>query len=130
PRAVTELIIATRNSHKVEEIQAVLPQHFSCRTLKDFPDAPAVDENQPTFTGNATKKAVELARWLAGKLALVRSQSGGGKPSVEQQKEGHSKRYALADDSGLEVDALKGAPGFHSARFANLDSGDAGNASD
>jgi XTP/dITP diphosphohydrolase len=97
---VRTLLIATRNQHKVTEIQAILGASFQFLTLNDFPNAPKVIENADTFTGNATKKAVELARWISenSKLDLI-----------------------LADDSGLEVDALNGAPGVHSARFAALD---------
>src|SRR6478736_2251901 len=108
------LLIATRNAHKVEEIQAILGTGYGCRTLKDFGAAPAVIEDAATFTGNATKKAVELARWLA----------------VSEAGAGARLDYVLADDSGLEVYALGGAPGVHSARFAALDSGSDGNSAD
>ena len=110
-RRMIKLLIATRNDHKVGEIQAMLGAGFQCLTLRDFPAAPAVVEDAPTFAGNANKKAIEIARWLSGQA--------GQKPD-----------YVLADDSGLEVDALAGAPGIHSARFAALDSGRSGNSSD
>lgn len=100
-------LIATRNAHKVQEIQSILEGPFRFLALSYFPGAPSVVEDANTFSGNATKKAVELARWLA---------SG----RVGYQEVPH---YVLADDSGLEVDALNGAPGVHSARFAALDSG-------
>ena len=103
---MTTLLIATRNAHKVWEIQAILGADFHCLTLKEFPNAPPVIEDADTFAGNATKKAVELAKWLAS--APINYQ-----PSTIN--------YILADDSGLEVDALNGAPGVHSARFAALD---------
>jgi len=106
---VLSWIIATRNFHKVAEIQAILGGAFVYRTLKDFPDAPTVAEDAPDFAGNATKKAVELARWVG---ALT-------DPSEDES-------WVLADDSGLEVDALHGAPGVHSARFAAIDSEAAG----
>jgi XTP/dITP diphosphohydrolase len=102
---MTTLLIATRNAHKVGEIQAILGAQFRCLTLKEFPGAPAVVEDADTFAGNATKKAMELAQWLSH-LSIVTP---------------HSTRFVLADDSGLEVDALNGAPGVHSARFAALD---------
>ena len=105
---MTTLLIATRNAHKVEEIQAILGVQFRCLTLKEFPDAPAVVENADTFAGNATKKAVELAKWRAGEKSTANSQQP-------------TPNFVLADDSGLEVDALNGAPGVHSARFAALD---------
>jgi XTP/dITP diphosphohydrolase len=106
------MLIATRNMHKVEEIRAILGRTFRCLSLRDFPDAPEVLEDAPTFAGNATKKAVQLARWSSGNRGS----------EVASQ-------YVLADDSGLEVDALNGAPGVHSARFAALDTRAVGNSS-
>ncbi len=104
---MTTLLIATRNQHKVGEIRAILGERFRFLTLTDFPGAPKVIEDADTFAGNATKKAVELAGWRPSAL-----------PSNHQAS---SINYVLADDSGLEVDALNGAPGVHSARFAALD---------
>jgi len=100
-------VIATRNTHKVEEIKAILGNAFRYLTLNDFPGAPKVIEDASTFAGNATKKAVELAKWLAETSRSKVSRFG----SV----------FVLADDSGLEVDALDGKPGVHSARFAAED---------
>ena len=108
-------LIATRNAHKVGEIRAILGKQFNYLTLNDFPDAPPVIEDAPTFTGNATKKAVELAKWLA---------------STRNIELGTRNFFVLADDSGLEVDALNGAPGVFSARFASLESGTPGNSPD
>lgn len=104
---MTTLLIATRNAHKVGEIQAMLGAAFRLLTLRDFPGAPAIHEDTATFAGNAAKKAGELARWLA---------AGGWAPVPPAL-------FVLADDSGLEVDALAGQPGVHSARFAALDQG-------
>jgi XTP/dITP diphosphohydrolase len=104
---MTTLLIATRNAHKVGEIQAILGADFRCLTLKEFPDAPAVVEDAETFAGNATKKAVELARWLVPRISNFKFQIS-------------NPVFVLADDSGLEVDVLGGAPGVHSARFAAL----------
>ncbi len=103
---MTTLLIATRNRHKVGEISAILGDRFQFLTLNDFPAAPKVVEDAETFAGNATKKAVELARWLSLTSPVTRHLS---------------PAFVLADDSGLEVDALNGAPGVHSARFAALD---------
>ena len=102
---MTTLLIATRNRHKVEEIRAILGGRFQFLTLNNFPTAPKVVEDAATFAGNATKKAVELAKWLA----------------QIPNSEFRIPNFVLADDSGLEVDALNGAPGVHSARFAALD---------
>src|ERR1700744_2450091 len=99
------MFIATRNAHKVGEIRAILGGRFQILTLEDFPQAPKVVEDADTFAGNAAKKAVELARWI------------GSKSDAESAK----VDFVLADDSGLEVDALNGAPGVYSARFAALD---------
>ena len=109
---MTTVLIATRNRHKVAEIKSILGNDFEFLTLDDFPGAPAVVEDAPHFAGNATKKAVALANWIA---------ATGNPRRVES---------VLADDSGLEVDALNGAPGVHSARFAALDSGAPGNSPD
>src|SRR5208282_977486 len=103
---MTTLLIATRNAHKAGEIRAILGSVFRFLTLNDFPNAPKVAEDADTFAGNATKKAVELARWLVA-------------GSINHQPS--TINFVLADDSGLEVDALNGAPGVHSARFAALD---------
>ncbi|HLH53845.1 MAG TPA: non-canonical purine NTP pyrophosphatase [Verrucomicrobiae bacterium] len=111
------LIIATRNPHKVDEIRAILGTQFECLSLNAFPGAPEVVEDSGTFAGNATKKAVQLAKWISRQKTL-KTASG----SVGQI-------FVLADDSGLEVDALGGAPGVHSARFAALDTGKQGNSS-
>jgi len=87
------LVLATRNRHKVEELSAMLKE-LPVRILSfhDFPDMPDVVEDGATLTENAIKKAREVALFT-------------GLP-------------ALADDTGLEVDALDGAPGVRSARFA------------
>ena len=115
------LLIATRNAHKVGEIRAILGEGFRFLTLNDFPAAPEVVEDVGTFAGNATKKAVELARWL-GERQNPESKLAGISSGVKGER-----FYVLADDSGLEVDALGGAPGVHSARFAALDTGKPGN---
>ncbi len=93
------LVIATRNKHKVEEIRSILGNGHEYLSLADFPDAPEVHEDADSFEGNARKKAEAIARWYVG--------AHGGAPAT-----------ILADDSGLEVDALDGAPGVISARYA------------
>jgi XTP/dITP diphosphohydrolase len=112
---MTALLIATGNAHKAGEIAVILGEQFLYLTLKNFPAAPVIPETADTFAGNAALKALGLARWLAEQHAA----SGLQPPNL-----------VLADDSGLEVDALDGRPGVHSARFAALDSGHEGNAPD
>jgi len=99
------LVFATRNPGKLVELRQLLPdvavlgvEEAAARLGRDIPD---VDEDADTFVGNASKKAREVARAT-------------GFP-------------ALADDSGLEVDALGGAPGVWSARYAGTGAGDAAN---
>jgi XTP/dITP diphosphohydrolase len=88
-----KFVIATRNAHKLEEIRAIFDAAgMEVLSAKDFPDVPDTVEDRDTFEGNAIKKAQELCD--ATGLA------------------------SLADDSGLEVDALGGAPGVYSARYA------------
>ena len=105
---MTTLLIATRNAHKVGEIRAILGAQFQFLTLNDFPNAPKVVEDADTFAGNAAKKAAELAKWLGGGISNFKFQMS-------------DSALVLADDSGLEVDALNGAPGVHSARFAAME---------
>lgn len=88
-----EIVLATRNKKKIEEIARItagLP--IAILSLDDFPNCPKVVEDKNTFEGNAVKKAVVVCQCT-------------GKP-------------ALADDSGLEVEALNGGPGVYSSRYA------------
>src|SRR5690349_14709113 len=97
-----DLLIATTNAGKLAEIQAALNElPVRILSLKDFPGAPEVVEDGATYGENALKKARTLA--------------------------GFSGLPALADDSGLEVDALDGAPGIYSARYSGEDADDARN---
>jgi len=114
---VKTFLLSTRNAHKVAEIRALLGDAFEYLTLADFPEAPTVKEDADTFAGNAAKKAVELAAWVS-------------RQGISTLKSQISDLWVLADDSGLEVDAIGGAPGVHSARFAALDQGAPGNSPD
>ncbi|MGM0453129.1 MAG: XTP/dITP diphosphatase [Thermodesulfobacteriota bacterium] len=97
---MTTLVIATRNPGKTAEIRDLLKNYpVSIKNLDDFGEIPEVDEDGTTFDDNAYKKASFAARVL-------------GFP-------------AMADDSGLCVTALNGAPGVHSARFAGKEATDA-----
>src|SRR3954470_15626526 len=95
------LVLGTRNRKKGREMVELLRpswepasrlDRLSITTLDDHPEVPEVVEDAPTFAGNACKKASETA------LAL--------------------NTWVIADDSGLTVDALGGAPGVFSARYA------------
>ena len=115
------LLIATRNAHKVGRDSRDSRRAFRYLTLNDFPNPPEVIEDAGTFAGNATKKAVALAKWLANAQGMKANAAG-----LSPGRRG-GRTLVLADDSGLEVDALGGAPGVHSARFAALDTGKPGN---
>ena len=117
---MTALVIATRNPHKAREIQQVLAGDYQYLTLTDFPGAPLAAEDGDTFAANAAKKTSALAGWLAAHSQLLLQKLGSPETPL----------YVLADDSGLEVDALGGAPGVHSARFAAMDAPGAGNSPD
>ncbi len=94
------LVIATRNKNKTREIRGLLKDFpIEVKNLDDFGPIPEVVEDGETFDDNSYKKASLTARFL-------------GLP-------------ALADDSGLAVDALDGRPGVHSARYAGEDATDA-----
>ena len=95
----TILVLATRNKGKTSEIRELLADYpIEIRNLDDFGPIPPIEEDGDTFDANAYKKSSLTARYL-------------GFP-------------ALADDSGLCVDALGGAPGVYSARFAGEDATD------
>lgn len=95
------LWVSTRNAHKAEEISQILAPGCSIKSLLDLPEFPDVDENGLTYRENAELKARALFA--------------------------HVKEPVFADDSGLEVDALNGRPGIHSARFSGLDTNHARN---
>ena len=95
-----KLVLATRNQDKVREIGEILKieDGIELLSLHNYPDALDVVEDGKTYEENAIKKASELAEYT-----------------------GH---LTIADDSGLEVDALGGAPGVHSARYAGENASD------
>jgi len=95
------LLVSTRNAHKVGEIRAILGPDFEVFDLSALPDMPEVEETGTTFEENATLKAVAASLLFDG--------------------------WVIADDSGLEVDALGGAPGVYSARYAGEQGDDAAN---
>ncbi len=110
PDVGISLVLGTRNAKKRRELlELIAPPweanprlaRLAVRTLDEFPEAGDVDEDAETFAGNARKKAVETARALG--------------------------LWVLADDSGLTIDALGGAPGVLSARFAGVHGDDEAN---
>jgi XTP/dITP diphosphohydrolase len=98
-----DLLVATTNSGKIREFREMLGHTgVSFSDLSAYPGTPAVEETGHTFRANACLKAAAYARLF--------------------------DRYAVADDSGLEVDALGGSPGVHSARWAELNNAGKGDA--
>lgn len=121
---MTSLIIATRNAHKIQEFKAILGKKVRYFTLDDFTGAPPAKEDGTDFEQNAVKKSVSITRWL---LQNPKFQV----PLLpETVKDVIGPIFALADDSGLEVNALDGEPGIHSARYAHLGTNFPGNAPD
>jgi XTP/dITP diphosphohydrolase len=95
---VIELVVATRNRHKTREIEHILGTEFKVRDLGAHPEVPDIRESGTSFEENAKLKALAASRQLP---ALV-----------------------IADDSGLEVDVLGGAPGIYSARYGGANATD------
>ena len=95
---VIDLLVATRNAHKTEEIQRILGPQFNVTDLAAHPEIPHIAESGTTFQENAILKAVAVSKRMPG--------------------------FVIADDSGLEVEALGGAPGIHSARYAGMNATD------
>lgn len=88
-----ELVVASRNEKKARELRDLLQSAgVTVRSVAEFTEATEVEEDGTTFAENAAKKASQVARQLG--------------------------RWALGEDSGLEVDALGGAPGVYSARYS------------
>lgn len=92
-QTLPRLIIATRNAHKTSEIKAMIGDRFEVVDATAFPDFPEIEETGTTFLANARLKAEGISRQVAG--------------------------WVLSDDSGLEVDALNGAPGVWSSSFGD-----------
>ncbi len=95
------ILVATKNRKKADELVQLLGEGWKILVLLDIPEAPDVIENGWTFDENAAKKAVGIASVYDG--------------------------LVLGDDSGLEVDALHGAPGIYSARYAGRHGDDEAN---
>ena len=95
-----KVCIATGNKKKIDEIKPLL-KDFEVLSIADGINIPEVEENSDTFEGNSQKKALEIAKFL--------------------------NMVAIADDSGLMVDALEGEPGVYSARYAGENANDSDN---
>ena len=90
---MTELLVATRNKKKLEEIKDLLKDlNVKITSLVDYPDLPKIDEDGETFAANAIKKAATIAMF--------------------------TKKLTIGEDSGLEVKTLNNQPGVYSARFS------------
>jgi XTP/dITP diphosphohydrolase len=94
-----DLLLATHNAHKTREFRELLGHNFEVIDLSAFPEIAIPEETEWTFEENATLKAIAASQ----------------------------NRLVVADDSGLEVDALDGAPGIYSARYAGENASDAEN---
>jgi XTP/dITP diphosphohydrolase len=94
-----QLLLATRNQHKTREFAQLLGGNFIVRDLTSKSDVPAIVESGTTFEENAALKAVTISKIFPNE-------------------------FVIADDSGLEVEALGGAPGIFSARYAGEHSND------
>ena len=91
-----EILIATNNLGKIKEIKDILDSpEIKILTIKDFPHLPKIEEDGKTYQENAFKKARKISE--------------------------HTGKICLADDSGLEIDYLKGKPGIYSSRWGNSD---------
>lgn len=99
---MTKIFLATGNKKKIKEIAAIFEgTGIELLSINDGIEIPEVVEDTDTFEGNSAKKALEIAKYL--------------------------DMYAIADDSGLCVEALDGAPGVYSARYSGEDATDASN---
>src|ERR1043166_3783363 len=96
-----QLIFATRNAHKIREVRELAGNEFRVVDLSGLPDVELPKETGTTFEQNAALKALHVSR--------------------------STKDLVIADDSGLEVGALNGAPGIYSARYAGKNAKDAAN---
>lgn len=98
---VIPILVASRNRHKLREFSELLGPHFELLGMEQISGVPQIEETGDTFEANARLKAELVSE--------------------------HSSYWVLADDSGLIVDALQGAPGVLSARFAGENATDAEN---
>jgi XTP/dITP diphosphohydrolase len=96
-----QLLLATHNANKTREFSEILGDEFVVRDLSAEPDAPEIEETGSTFEENAILKAVGISQRFSG--------------------------LVVGDDSGLEVDALEGAPGVYSARYSGPGAKDSDN---
>jgi XTP/dITP diphosphohydrolase len=103
PEPVRRIVIATHNRHKTGEFRELLGSGWQVEDLKDHPGLGSPEETGETFEENAAIKAMAAAAELGPEVLVV------------------------ADDSGLEVDALGGRPGVYSARYAGHGAGDGEN---
>ena len=97
-----QIVLASRNTKKASEISELLqPYGFQVIPVTEFPDVPEVVEDGDSFAANAAKKATEVAQAIG--------------------------QWVIGEDSGLCVDALKGAPGIYSARYSGENATDEAN---
>ncbi|MEM9455871.1 MAG: non-canonical purine NTP pyrophosphatase [Myxococcota bacterium] len=127
PAGPRRLVVASGNAHKVVEIERILAgaaPGLEVRGQRDFGVPPSIEETADDFAGNARLKAEGIAAWLRDRLRdPVRDPKHGPRQGVGLD----GATAVLADDSGVCVDVLDGAPGVISARFAGEPCDDAAN---
>jgi len=99
--SLRNLVISSNNQHKIKEIQNIFGDHFNLLAKNSVQNAPEFEETGTTFLENARLKAIGLSEFTS--------------------------EWVLADDSGIEIDALDGQPGIYSARFAGDSASDEDN---
>ena len=110
---MTSLLLATRNAHKTREFRKLLGPNFEVTDLSSFPEMALPGESGRSFEENARLKALSISQPLVGTSRCDVRRAPRTAPT-----------FVVADDSGLEVDALRGAPGIFSARYAGQNATD------
>lgn len=155
----SSIVVGTNNRHKLREIREILSDlpYVELVALSAFSNIPPIEENEKTFAGNASKKALQIARFvsMADRLSFANQSTSQDdddetdfeRVAADRARASHRMKkvsvgsgrmppakkpmnmdiLVMADDSGLEVDALAGAPGVKSARYAGVHGDDAAN---
>ena len=95
------LVFASNNDHKLSEVRQIMPPSVEVLSLRDIGFEAEIDETGSTLEANSRIKAETVSDWISGKRSSLSDIDG-----------------VFADDTGLEIDALHGAPGVYTARWA------------